>query len=64
VLDLPEPKLYLGIATLGGIRPGFAEHFMRHVYPDDATCVSYGTGRKKTIKACPATEIEDGLSRT
>ncbi len=61
VLDLPEPKLYLRVAALGGVRPGFPEHFMRHVHANDPSGLPHGTGRKKTIKAGPTAEIQDGL---
>ena len=61
VLDLSEPKLHVREAALCSIRPGFPEHFMRHVHTNDPTCLSHGTGRKETIKACPAAEVKDGF---
>jgi hypothetical protein len=61
VLDLPQPKLHLRITALGGIRLGFAEHFMRHVHANDPSGLPHRAGRQETIKAGPAAEIQDGL---
>src|SRR5207244_2332797 len=43
VLDLPKPKFYLRVAALRGVRPGFPEHFMRHVHANDPSSLPHGT---------------------
>jgi hypothetical protein len=63
VLDLPEPKLYLRVPALGGIRPGSPEHFMGHIYANDSSCLPYGTGCQETVKAGSTAEIKDGFPR-
>ena len=57
VLDLPEPKLHLCVAALGGIRPGFAEHFMRHVDANHVASLSNSARGQKTIEARSAAEV-------